>query len=137
MNHLTGNNITYIFQSAYRIGHNTEKALLKVKNNILMEMDKDNAVLLVLLDLSAALHTIDHEILLKRLSTICGIEGTALNWCHSYLSNRTQTVIISSSESTLDPLKYGVPQGPILFSIYNSLQLGKSLKTQYKLPFLC
>ncbi len=79
-----------------------------------MEMDKDNAVLLVLLELSAAFDTIDHEILLKRLSTRCGIEGTVLNWFHSYLSNRTQTVIIDSSESPLEPLKYGVPQGSVL-----------------------
>ncbi len=85
-----------------------------MQNDILMEMDKDNAVLLVLLDLSAAFDTIDHEILLKRLSNRCGIEGTPLNWFHSYLFNRTQTVIIVSSESTLELLKYGVPQGSVL-----------------------
>ncbi len=61
-----------------------------------------------MLDLSAAFDTIDHDILLKRLSTRCGIEGTALNWFRSYLSNRTQTVIIGSSESTLQWPKYGV-----------------------------
>ncbi len=96
-----------------------------------MEMDKDNSVLLVLFDLSAAFDTIDHEILLKRLSTRCGIEGTALNWFRSYLSNRTQTVIIGSNESTLEPLKYGVPQGsvlgPILLSIYN-FPIGEIIK---------
>ncbi len=52
MNHLTENNLTYIFQSAYRKGHSTEIAFLKVQNNIFMELDKDNAVLLVLLDIS-------------------------------------------------------------------------------------
>ncbi len=118
------NNFTDMFQSANKKGHCTETDLLKVQNDILMEMDKDNAVLLVLLDHSAAFDTIDHEILLKRLSTRCGIEGTALNWFHSYLSNRTQTVINGSRESTLEPLKYGVPQGsvlgPIRFSICNS-----------------
>ncbi len=124
MNSLTENNLTDSFQSAYRKCHSTETALLKVQNGILMEMDKDNAVLLVLFEVSAAFDTIDHEILFKRLSNRCGIEGTALNWFRSYLSNRTQTMIIGSSESTLEPLKYGVPQGsilgPILFSIYNS-----------------
>ncbi len=73
MNHLS-ENLTDSFQSAYRKGHSTETALLKVQNDILMEMDKDNAVLLVLLELSAVFDTIDQEILLKRLSTRCGIE---------------------------------------------------------------
>ncbi len=131
MNHLIENNLTDTFQFAYRKGYGTETALLKVQNDILMEMDKENAVLHALLDLSAAFDTIDHDILPKRLSTRYCIEGIALNWFHSYLSNRTQTVIIASSESTLEPLKYGVPQGSILgsilFSIYNST-IGEIIK---------
>ncbi len=37
MNHITVNNLTYIFQSAYRKGHSIETAFLKVQNDILME----------------------------------------------------------------------------------------------------
>ena len=122
VDHLTQNELVDIFQSAYRKGHSTETALLRVQNDILMEMEKENVVLLVLLDLSAAFDTIDHEILLKRLSTRCGIQGTALKWFSSYLKDRTQSVTVNSIHSTKEPLKYGVPQGsgPLLFSIYNS-----------------
>ncbi len=122
--HLKDNKLLDNFQSAYREGHSTETALLRVQNDILMEVDKGNVVLLALLDLSAAFDTIDHGILLKRLSERCGIKGTALKWFKSYLTGRTQTVAIGKSNSEPKSLKYGVPQGsvlgPILFSIYNS-----------------
>lgn len=78
--------------------------------------------MLVLLDLSAAFDTIDHKIMIDRLKAMYGIEGTALNWFKSYLSNRSQSIIIGNSESKKLPLKYGVPQGsklgPILFNSY-------------------
>jgi retron-type reverse transcriptase len=79
-------------------------------------------VLLVLLDLSAAFDTIDHEILLKRLHDIAGVEGSALKWMRSYLTGRFQKVIIEDCESKSVPLQVGVPQGsvlgPLLFLAY-------------------
>ena len=129
--HLIKNDLNDMFQSAYKQGHSTETALLRVQNDILMELDNGNVVLLVLLDLSAAFDTIDHEILLKRLSTRCGINGTVLKWFQSYLNDRTQAVNIGTTQSKPEPLKYGVPQGsvlgPLLFSIYNS-PLGEIIK---------
>ena len=72
---------------AYRQHHSTETALLKVKNDILMNMENQKVTLLVLLDLSAAFDTVDHRILLDRLQFDCGISGSALNLIESYLSN--------------------------------------------------
>ncbi len=65
VDHLLNNGLMDKFQSAYTDGHSTKTALLRVQNDILMELDKGKVVMLVLLDLSAALDTIDHEILLK------------------------------------------------------------------------
>ncbi len=105
-------------------GETAETALLRVRNHLLMEMDKRNVNMLVLLDLSAAFDTIDHKILLKRLSERCGIKNTALSWFASYISNRTQSVQIGNSYSSKKQLKFGVPQGsvlgPILFTLYSS-----------------
>ena len=111
-------------QSAYRRHHSTETALLKVKNDILMNMENQKVTLLVLLDLSAAFDTVDHRILLDRLQFDFGISGSALNWIESYLSNRTQRIYIDGVLSSNFNLKFGVPQGsclgPLLFSLYAS-----------------
>ena len=78
----------------------------------------------MLLDLSAAFDTVDHNILLKRLKTDIGISGAALRWCESYLKNRSQCVRVGNSSSEAVALNYSVPQGSVLgpqwFVIYTS-----------------
>ena len=70
-------------QSAYRVHHSTETALLKVKNDILLNMNKQHVTLLVLLDLSAAFDTVEHNIFLEALNTL-GIGGRVSKWFRSY-----------------------------------------------------
>ena len=80
--------------------------------------------LLVLLDLSAAFHTVDPSILLTRLRLKLGLNGAALSWLCSYLSGRTQRISVQGALSNVFHLRYGVPQGsclgPVLFNIYSS-----------------
>ena len=123
-------------QSAYRKNHSTETALLKVTNDILMEMESQHAVLLVLLDLSAAFDTADHSVLLRRLQTSFGISGAPLDWFKSYLSARRQRVSIPGALSGSLPLDWGVPQGsclgPLLYIIYSS-KLWTSLNVTFQI----
>ena len=77
----------------------------------------------VLLDLSVAFDTVDHNILLRLKSTI-GINGAALNWFTSYHNNGSQRVSLNGFTSDSFRLPYGVPQGsclrPLVFAIYSS-----------------
>ena len=86
--HLTSHGLYPPFQSGYRKCHSTETALLKVQNDILMNLDSQRVTLLVLLDVSAAFDRFDYGVLLNRLSTSFGVRGSALQWFTSYLLNR-------------------------------------------------
>ena len=102
------------FQSAYIKHHSTETALLSVHDHIIRAISHQQVTCLTLLDLSAAFDTIDHSILLERLSSWFGISSIALSWIKSYLLNRSFYVNIENSQSSVFQLLYGVPQGSVL-----------------------
>ena len=118
------NNIYPELQSSYREHHSTETALLKVMNDVLLKMNSKHMTLLILLDLSAAFDTVDHSILLDRLTKVVGLQGKAHDWFCSYLSGQGQRVTINGSLSMEFSLDSAVPQGsclgPLLFVIYTS-----------------
>lgn len=131
MHHFAHNDLLEPFQSAYRTHHSTETALLFIMNDLLLACDSGQTTLLSLLDLSAAFDTLDHDILLQRLHTTFGVCDTALDWFKSYLTDRTQSVVVNGVSSKPALLKQGVPQGsvlgPVLFSMYVT-PLGELIK---------
>ena len=96
-------------------------------------------MILVLLDLTAAFDMVDHRILLSRLEHHIGIEGTALKFFQVYLADRSFSVQLGDSISSVAPLSCGVPQasilGPILFMLY-ILPLGEIL-VKHNISFHC
>ena len=137
LDHMKENNLLDPMQSAYRSGHSTETALLKVHNDIVYAIDKGHGVFLILLDLSAAFDTVDHEIFLSFLKDYVGLDGPVLSLFETYLVDRTQCVSINGVLSELSELVYGVPQGsvlgPIAFCIY-TIPLGAILR-YYKIQY--
>ena len=109
-------------QSGYRAHHSCETLLVRMFDDINGCMEQNKAVALMLLDLSAAFDTIDHNILLEKLEIDYGIGANVLKWIFSYLENRSFSVKINNSTSGRILLLFGVPQGsllgPILFILY-------------------
>lgn len=138
-NHLHIHNIYEKFQSGFRAAHSTETALVRVTNDLLMTADQGLPSLLLLLDLSAAFDTVDHNILLHRLQFMVGLSRTPLGWFQSYLTARTEYVALGQSQSSPHTVSCGVPQGsvlgPTLFTIY-LLPLGHIIH-KHKVSFHC
>ena len=100
---LSGNNLREIFQSAYKQNHSTKIAVLSVLDSLLGSAKKRLVYLVALLDLSAAFDTLDHSIVLKRLETTYGVRVTVLDWFVSYISDRSQSVIVDGVVSASRP----------------------------------
>ena len=142
LQHITDNDIIDGFQSAYKAGHSCETALLRVYNDIVITIGKGNGSFLVLLDLSAAFDTIDHDNLFMILERFVGISGSALQLIKSYFSGRTQRVVIDGILSDFANLVCGVPQARFCFGAREVLfvfvtPLCHLKETQYWLSYLC
>jgi len=96
--------------------------LLLLLDTIFHAADSGKSSLLVSLDLSAAFDSIDHSVLLDRLSHSFGVTDMALSWIQSYLTDRSYSVRLGQCSSPTVSCRAGVPQGsvlgPLLFAAF-------------------
>ena len=87
-------------------------------------MEKKEVTIMVMIDLSAAFDTVDHDILLDVLQKRFGVEGKVLQFFDSYLRPRSLKTIVNEAQSTARDLNFSVPQGscagPVLYNFYAS-----------------
>ena len=111
----------YSSQYGFRSMHSTELAALELIDRITTKLDNNEIPINIYLDLSKAFDTLDHDILLYKLSYY-GIKGVSLKLIKNYMSNRYQYIELNDTKSQNLPIKTGVPQGsilgPLLFLIY-------------------
>src|SRR6218665_420423 len=83
-------------------------------------MDKSHVSLLALCVASSAFDMVDHEMLLQRLETSFGLSGSPLHWFHSYLSDRSQMVVLGDTHASWVPVPQGSVLGPLLYILFTA-----------------
>ena len=110
MSHLESNGLLSKHQHGFRANLSTETALLQVTEQLYKNIDERRISLLVLLDLSKAFDSVNHNILIQKLNNL-NIDS---QWFKSYLEDRSQSVRINNTISSSQRISFGVPQGSIL-----------------------
>ena len=113
MNLITNNKLLYKYQFGFQKGKSTYIALILLIDKITEALDKGDCVVGIYLDFSEAFDTVNHDILLQKLS-MYGIQDTAFDWFRDYLTNMSQYVTYNFKKSTKENISCGVPQGSIL-----------------------
>ena len=122
-------------QHGFRAGRSCETQLVELTGDISRAMDKGTQVDAIVLDFSKAFDKVNHHLLVKKLAS-AGVDPLVCRWIESFLSDRTQKVVIESEESEEVKVTSGVPQGsvigPALFLYYIN-DLPRRVKSKVRL----
>ena len=107
------NNLFNNSQHGFLGGRSCLSQLLIHFDRITCELENGKGVDVVYLDFAKAFDKVDHGITLNKLAST-GIKGNLGHWLFSFLTNRTQSVLVEGRKSRPQPVLSGVPQGSVL-----------------------
>ena len=121
INRLNENNILIENQHGFRSNHSCITQLITLTEDISFALDHQKQIDIILSDFSKAFDTVPHQRLMTKLRYY-GINGSTYNWIQTWLTQRTQCVILNSESSSPVSVMSGVPQGtvlgPLMFLLY-------------------
>ena len=107
----------------YRKFHSTISAMIQISDRIFSATDANHISTLLTIDKSSAFDCVSHKLLLDKMS-LYKFNKNTIDWFKSYLSGRTQYVVINSKESSMSAVSSEVPQGsmlgPILYTLFKN-----------------
>ena len=121
MKHLEDQDILCDEQHGFRRKRSCETQLLKFYDDITMGLDNGYPSDVIIMDFAKAFDRVNHSLLVHKLEYY-GIQGMVNKWIESFLSDRTQSVVVEGEASSTIQVRSGVPQGsvvgPCLFLLY-------------------
>ncbi len=113
MKHAKDNDILYPLQHGFREERSCETQLLEFVHDVAGNMQQGLQTDVCVLDFSKAFDKVGHQRLIEKLNWY-GIGGKTNGWIKSFLSDRTQAVVVDGESSNSVPVMSGVPQGSVL-----------------------